>query len=160
MICGHCKAENTTIAHVRECANILKPEVAAKFPATGVQTQERGTKVNLSLVTHKKPEVEITDGYWTFQEDNVDWVAKVQESLSSGRLYAKRLITDEASNKAVFEYEAGLIFKLQKLNAVPLTLEKAKELGHLYGRCMICGRTLTNEESIEAGIGPVCAGKL
>lgn len=31
--------------------------------------------------------------------------------------------------------------------------------GHLIGRCGICGRTLTNEESRAAGIGPVCAGR-
>lgn len=28
------------------------------------------------------------------------------------------------------------------------------------GRCSICGRTLTNAESIERGIGPVCLGKM
>jgi hypothetical protein len=29
--------------------------------------------------------------------------------------------------------------------------------GRLIGRCGICGRTLTDPESIEAGIGPICA---
>lgn len=28
------------------------------------------------------------------------------------------------------------------------------------GRCSVCGRTLTNPESIERGIGPVCLGKM
>lgn len=28
------------------------------------------------------------------------------------------------------------------------------------GRCSRCGRTLTTPESIQAGIGPVCAGKV
>lgn len=32
--------------------------------------------------------------------------------------------------------------------------------GHEIGACGICGRTLTDPESIERGIGPVCAGKL
>lgn len=31
--------------------------------------------------------------------------------------------------------------------------------GHEIGACGVCGRTLTNPESIAAGIGPVCAGK-
>jgi hypothetical protein len=35
-------------------------------------------------------------------------------------------------------------------------LRYGKELGH----CGHCGRTLTNPESIEAGIGPVCRGKM
>ena len=31
--------------------------------------------------------------------------------------------------------------------------------GKLTGNCACCGRTLTNKESIELGIGPICAGK-
>ena len=30
---------------------------------------------------------------------------------------------------------------------------------HLEGRCVICNRKLTDPESIETGIGPVCAGR-
>jgi hypothetical protein len=48
----------------------------------------------------------------------------------------------------------------QKLSDETLmTLEDAKEFGRLYGMCCQCGATLTDEKSIEAGIGPVCAGK-
>lgn len=31
--------------------------------------------------------------------------------------------------------------------------------GKRYGRCAICSRELSNNESIERGIGPICAGK-
>lgn len=31
--------------------------------------------------------------------------------------------------------------------------------GRELGACGVCGRTLTNPESITAGIGPICAGK-
>jgi hypothetical protein len=34
----------------------------------------------------------------------------------------------------------------------------AKRFGKEIGRCGMCGRTLTNPDSIERGIGPVCAG--
>lgn len=40
-----------------------------------------------------------------------------------------------------------------------LSLEEAMEFGKLYGRCIICGRTLTNELSIALGIGPVCGDR-
>jgi hypothetical protein len=40
-----------------------------------------------------------------------------------------------------------------------MTLEQAKEFGQVYGMCCSCGATLTNETSIEAGIGPICAAK-
>jgi len=39
-------------------------------------------------------------------------------------------------------------------------LEAVKEIGRLTGICCVCGRTLTNEASIEDGIGPVCAGRM
>lgn len=38
--------------------------------------------------------------------------------------------------------------------------ERYMELGAVYefaGKCRVCNRTLTNPESIESGIGPVCA---
>ena len=38
-------------------------------------------------------------------------------------------------------------------------VEAAKRIGMLTGNCCVCGRTLTNEGSVEAGIGPICAGK-
>lgn len=40
-----------------------------------------------------------------------------------------------------------------------MTLDEAKEYGKVTGTCCNCGRLLTNEESIEAGIGPICASK-
>jgi hypothetical protein len=35
-----------------------------------------------------------------------------------------------------------------------------KKISALTGQCCRCGRTLTNEHSIEEGIGPICAGKI
>lgn len=40
-----------------------------------------------------------------------------------------------------------------------MTLEEAKAYGKVTGTCCQCGRKLTKEESIAAGIGPICAGK-
>lgn len=41
-----------------------------------------------------------------------------------------------------------------------MTLDEAKQFGAIYGVCCVCSATLTQEESIEAGIGPVCGGKV
>lgn len=38
-------------------------------------------------------------------------------------------------------------------------LEAVKEISKLTGVCCVCGKTLTAEESIADGIGPICAGK-
>jgi len=47
---------------------------------------------------------------------------------------------------------------LAEFNADPLAA--AKKYGKLSGRCCVCGHDLTNDESIDAGIGPVCAGRI
>lgn len=76
----------------------------------------------------------------------------------SGRPYAKRLVVDEDEDgRAVFEYAPGVV---RGLSAETLmSLQEAKYYGALYGVCVVCGRTLTDEGSIAAGIGPVCAGR-
>lgn len=87
---------------------------------------------------------------------------KVQLNQSGTRRYAKRLHTIQEIvegkleiTRATWEFESGLIAKIKPEHA--LTEEQAAEFGKLYGWCCICGRRLTREESIERGIGPVCA---
>jgi len=82
-------------------------------------------------------------------------VYKVQRAVhGSGHLYVKRL--DKATQS--FEYAPGILRQLTMADR--MTLAEAKAYGALYGVCCVCARTLTNEESIAAGIGPVCAGRL
>ena len=83
-------------------------------------------------------------------------IFKVQVAVhGSGRLYAKEL--KQYGEEWSFEFAPGMIYKLS--SATKMTLEEAKEFGALYGTCCVCGRTLTNETSIEEGIGPVCASR-
>jgi hypothetical protein len=85
-------------------------------------------------------------------------IYKVQAARESGNLYAKRLIPGDPGEKASFEYAKGAIGRLKASDR--LSMEDAKEFGALYGSCCVCGRLLTNEVSIEAGIGPICGGRL
>jgi len=79
-------------------------------------------------------------------------VFKVQiAKQGSGRLYAKRL------GQGGFEYAPGAINTLRAEHK--MSLDQAKEYGKLYGVCCQCGKDLTDENSIAAGIGPVCARK-
>jgi len=82
-------------------------------------------------------------------------VWKVQRAIAtgSGRLYAKRL--SEPSGD--FRYVPGAVTGIDP--AWRMTVDEAARYGRLYGRCMVCGRTLTDEGSIERGIGPICASK-
>jgi hypothetical protein len=36
----------------------------------------------------------------------------------------------------------------------------AVAFGKRFGRCSVCARTLTNQESIDLGIGPICRGRM
>jgi hypothetical protein len=80
-------------------------------------------------------------------------VYKVQRSRESGNLYAKRLVVAEP--KPYFDYAAGAIRRLSPDDK--MTLEQGIEYGIKYGVCCVCGALLTDEKSIAAGIGPVCA---
>lgn len=45
------------------------------------------------------------------------------------------------------------------MNLAESPLESMKAYGRRTGECCMCGRELTNHASIDAGIGPICAGK-
>lgn len=80
-------------------------------------------------------------------------VYKVQAAVTTtGKLYAKRL------SGTAWEYVGRQPFA-HLSEATLMTRENAEEYGKLYGVCCMCGRLLTDERSIERGIGPVCAGR-
>lgn len=96
-----------------------------------------------------------SDGIYR-DDDGIIW--KVQVAVhGSGQLYAKRLyVTQDPDGKRVghFEYVAGAIHRLRADQRV--SLDEARKYGALYGVCIACGATLTDETSIAAGLGPVC----
>ena len=95
------------------------------------------------------PAAEVTEGIYRTAAGKV---FKVQKAVhGSGKLYAKELIDGS------FVYAPGAIRKLRVEDK--MTLAEAQEYGRLYGVCIVCGRTLTDESSIEAGIGPTCVKK-
>ena len=78
-------------------------------------------------------------------------VYKVKRS-GAGHLYAM-VLTEEG-----FQFERGAIRVLKFEHR--MTLEQAKAYGQQTGTCCVCGRELTNETSINEGIGPVCGGRI
>lgn len=77
-------------------------------------------------------------------------VYKVQQS-KIGRLYAKALVGTS------FTYEVGAIARLRGSDL--MSKEDAAAYGRTTGVCCVCGRLLTDEGSVAAGIGPVCAAR-
>jgi hypothetical protein len=96
----------------------------------------------------KSVPVEIEDGMYVLDGE----VYKVIHAVhGSGRQYAKLL------TKSGFTVAPGIVSRLRSEHR--MTLDQAQKYGRLYGVCCRCGTTLTDESSIEAGIGPVCATK-
>lgn len=80
-------------------------------------------------------------------------IYKVKQGRS-GRLYA--LLVTEDDTRGTFA--SGIVFQLTE--DMKLTEERAAAFGKATGQCLICNRTLTVQESIDRGIGPVCASKM
>lgn len=84
-----------------------------------------------------------------FSEDN--GYVKVVRSRG-GNLYS--LYLNEGGKFKDYRGQAGLVGLSED---TLLDAEKAAAFGHQFGMCVFCGRTLTDEDSVEVGYGPVCA---
>lgn len=69
-----------------------------------------------------------------------------------------KALTEKPGGGWSFEYlgAAGRYIR----DARRLTLEEAKAFGVEFGVCCVCAALLTDPESVAAGIGPVCGGRL
>jgi len=110
---------------------------------------EASTAIDILFGLPKKAAVHadgaaVTEGYYWVN----GLVYKVQKS-QAGRLYTK------VFSEHGYTYAPGGLRLVA--TADRLTLDQAAELGVKTGRCVICGKTLTDPASVEAGIGPVCA---
>ena len=74
-------------------------------------------------------------------------------SQSSGHPYAKRL------DGGTWTYAPGAIRDIQVYGR-RMTVEEAAQMSRVLTFCIRCGRHLTHPESVSAGIGPVCAGRI
>jgi hypothetical protein len=84
-------------------------------------------------------------------------------SANPGALYVKR-DTGEYAGKVVNgkfspAYGAGDGIEAALIAIAADPKEAAIRWGRKTGSCSCCGRELTNHASVEAGVGPICAGK-
>lgn len=81
-----------------------------------------------------------------------DIIVRVYPARGSGHLVASKYADDEW----VYLGAAGRFVRPEHR----LGLDETRAFGRETGVCAVCGRMLTNAESIEAGIGPVCLSKV
>lgn len=60
-------------------------------------------------------------------------------------------------NGRKWDYARGYVFQLTANEL--LSVDEVRAFGLRTGMCAICGRTLTDPESVQKGIGPICEGK-
>jgi hypothetical protein len=90
-------------------------------------------------------------------------VVKVQANKEKTRTYAKRwtpsrqdrLMGDDHHEHGEYVYEAGLVEVVARTGR-KMTLAEAKSWSIRIGKCIRCGRVLTDGKSVEQGMGPVC----
>jgi hypothetical protein len=153
--CGNCKETHYSVQEVKDCysGRQLNPvgPLAQRFDLPGPwPTAQPAAQTTPKRAEPASEPKRVGDGY--YRHNNI--VYKVQWNRERTHLYGKEL----NPNTGKWIYTPGILAVLRTEDK--LTKEQAAEFGKLYGICCICGRTLTNEESIEAGIGPICAGKV
>ncbi len=76
------------------------------------------------------------------------YVVEIEDDAYQGKV-------EGVTFKAVREAKGDTLSRLQTIARNPM--EAAVRYGRQTGRCSCCGRELTNQVSIDAGIGPICA---
>lgn len=140
---------------VRETATTIDVWNLERTAIDSLKDGNERIRALLAETAPKTPKTELTDGMYRTADGKI---YKVQWNREKTNLYGKILETTKDEDGTVyanFEYAPGITYRLTPDDK--MTLEEAKEYGALYGTCCVCARTLTNEASIEAGIGPVCA---
>jgi len=179
--CGHCHEHHDNIDAVMVCASNHGFRSAPRKPVSVEDVQAElskpgplwgwNDKVRAVKPTEQRREVA--------QRDLLDQINKIGATIPVGR-YAIRNQTGP-NNLGFYVIErpehgryAGKTFVKQQLSDELDRVPRARQLavltaiaadirgaairyGHEIGRCAICNRTLTNEESRAAGIGPKCA---
>lgn len=178
IICGNCKKNHTNVQEVRDCYKASNTPRISVDPGTGfTHIWEGATNANVSqtieqVVTEalaaqepsefQREAVRTFSEKWTPEDagiyaNNDGEIFKVYKALNGSHMLCKKLVADKESKTAEFQYVGAP--KRHVNHDMKLTLEQAKTFGAIYGVCCVCGRTLTDENSIAAGIGPICAGK-
>jgi hypothetical protein len=122
-------------------APALTLEMVEKAFQTASEAGVRRPKLRLDVFTFSMAPATGKNAGAIYVKEGEQYLGKVQ----GGRFLRTRDCTDAQ--------QAGI----QAVAADPLAAAVA--YGRRYGSCSVCGRELTNGESIDRGIGPICAGK-
>lgn len=101
--------------------------------------------------------VEVADGHYAL---SVEGVVKFYEvkNVTEGKWAGFTFVNAQASDEY---HKVGREASARILAEIAVDpLAALKLYGHSLGKCGVCNRTLTDETSRAAGIGPVCSGRI
>lgn len=130
-----------TRAHVSKIIAWLETQPVK--PTETINTQSGGAPAP----TRKVPDA----GVYTIGDDVFAVVYNRQRTHAYGRA-----LVQNRHGKWRWIHDASVIGRVAAAG-VPITLERAEQVGKLTGICAMCRRVLSDPESIARGIGPVCA---
>jgi hypothetical protein len=136
--CGHCGGRHESVAKVKACSGQTGGQVATTEPA-------RVAKVELATVGMYRKDGQIY---------RVDWTTR-------GHLFAKlATVSQDETGRTVVSYSGakGMVARLSQADRMDAA--EVAEFGKLTTTCLRCGIRLETEESVTAGIGPVCRTKI
>jgi hypothetical protein len=90
-------------------------------------------------------------------QDTLCWIKHARYDGVVGKIEDGKVSLFAARLRTAGIDAADIVALLDDIEQNPLAA--AMKFGKLSGRCCSCGRDLTDPESIERGIGPVCADK-
>lgn len=145
-------------AEISEIQKLLESDPWGDEPATAGEAAIRAKSDEIHETN--KPLV----GPGVYNYEGIMYAVK-ESKQNPGRHYAYQIRL--VGNKFKHEYAKGVIFKLTEEMRVSAEAVVALNISTIHehngkrvGSCCVCGRMLTKKSSIDAGIGPICGGRV
>ena len=143
ILCGHCHKYHDSIQAVRDCSGVFATQV---MTCAGMEPPAPTPKPDVPAGRYALK----VDDTWKFYK-----VDKPTEGRWAGYTFVSIFASDEKHPVRSRQAREGI------LSQIAVDPQRAMlDYGQQIGSCGHCGRTLTNPESIERGIGPICAERM
>lgn len=156
--------QNSTLAQLKEQAESLTQDAASKWIETLKALPKKHSALQRKGGSGQTIKSDVPAGRYAVTGDDgtTDFyrVDRPTEGRWDGYIFVKLLLGGPHGNpreeRIPMRNVQTILDKIAKAGPKAASIRYGKELGS----CGVCGRTLTNPESIERGIGPVCSDKM
>lgn len=116
------------------------------------------TVIEFLLALPRKAQPEIAEPEAGVYSSESAGLFRVYLGQQSGKMLAKAITFGRGEDAAEVSYEyVGAAARVLPADARRLSIEEVGAFGKAWDHCLICGRRLDDPESVDQGIGPICA---